>query len=112
MAARPVVDFRQFQPAFRRGTAMGPLDALNHLANFFLPALGLALWASLLAKLAWRRELKGVALTRLIAWSTAAGAAVLIAGLVVFGHDGKMATYGGMVLASSLALWWAGWRGR
>ena len=26
--------------------------------------------------------------------------------------DGKMATYGGMVLASSLALWWAGWRRR
>jgi hypothetical protein len=31
-----------------------------------------------------------------------------VAGLVAFGRDGRMATYGGMVLACALALWWAG----
>lgn len=91
---------------------MGPIDGLIHLANFFLPALGVAAWAALLAKLLWRRELKGVSWMRLAGWSAAAGAVVLLAGLVYFGHDGKMATYAAMVLACALALAWAGWRRR
>ena len=33
-----------------------------------------------------------------------------IAGLVVFEHDGKMATYAAMVVACAAALWWAGFR--
>ena len=35
-------------------------------------------------------------------------AVVAIAGLVVFGHDGKMATYAAMVAACALTLWWFG----
>lgn len=88
---------------------MGPIDGLIHLANFLLPALGVGAWGALLAKLLWRRELKGVSWLRLAGWATGAGAIVLMAGLVYFGHDGKMATYGAMVLASALALSWAGW---
>jgi hypothetical protein len=88
---------------------MGPWDALVHLANFFLPALGVALFASLGAKLLWRRELKGVRLARLWLWPAATGSVALLAGLVVLGRDGKMLTYGALVLACTAGLWWAGW---
>lgn len=88
---------------------MGPWDALIHLANFFMPAIGVGLISALLAKLLWRGQLKGVSLLRMAGWASAAGAAVLVAGLVVLGHDGKMATYGAMVVASALVLLWSGW---
>lgn len=88
---------------------MGPWDALIHLANFFLPALGVALFASAGAKLLWHEDLKGVRWGRLWAWGAAAGAVALLAGLVVWGRDGKMATYGLLVAGNAAALWWAGW---
>ena len=88
---------------------MGPSDALIHLVNFALPALGVGWIAAVLSKLLWRAQLKGVALRRLGLWASAAGLAALVAGLVVFGHDGKMATYGAMVFAVAFALLWAGW---
>ena len=91
---------------------MGLIDAIWHLANFFAPALGVGVLASLMAKLLWRRELKGVAWLRLGTWGSVCGALVLVAGLVVFGHDGKMTTYAAMVLACALALWWVGFRPR
>ena len=87
---------------------MGPLDAFWHLTNFFTPAVGVGVIASLLAKLLWRKGLAAVPLRRLCLFSVAACAAMLIAGLVVFGRDGTMATYALMVVACSGALWWAG----
>ena len=87
---------------------MGPIDLLWHLLNFFAPAVGMGLMATLLAKLLWRRALAGARWTRLIGGVTAACAVVLVAGLVGFGHDGKMATYGAMVLVCALMLWWLG----
>jgi hypothetical protein len=87
---------------------MGPLDALWHLLNFFAPALGVGLLASLATKLLWRRELAGVPLKRLVAWSCTVGAAVTLGGLVLLGRDGRMGTYGAMVIGCALALWWAG----
>ena len=87
---------------------MGPLDALWHLLNFFAPAAGVALATTLLAKLLWRRELAGASWGRLLAWAVGAGALALLGGLVVFGRDGRMATYGALVAATALALWWAG----
>jgi len=87
---------------------MGPLDGIWHLGNFFLPPLALGALAAAMAKLLWRRELAAVAWKRL-AWPAAlAGAVVVLAGLVVFGRDGKMATYAGMVCACALTLWWRG----
>jgi len=82
--------------------------AFWHLLNFIAPAAGVAALASLFAKLAWRRELTGVAWSRLALWAGAACLAVLVAGLVVFGHDGRMATYAAMVVACALTLWWVG----
>ena len=87
---------------------MGPLDAIWHLLNFIAPALGVALLGASLAKLTWRHELAAVAWRRLVWWSAAAGVLALLAGLLVFGRDGKMATYGALVVASASALWWIG----
>lgn len=91
---------------------MGPLDAIWHLFNFIAPALGVALLSSTLAKLAWRRELAAVPWRRLSLWATVAGVLALCAGLVLFGRDGRMATYGALVVASALALWWVGFARR
>lgn len=89
-------------------TPMGPLDALWHMLNFFAPALGVGLLSAGAAKLLWRRELAAVRWRRLAAWPVGAGALTLLAGLVVFGRDGRMLTYAALVLASAAALWWAG----
>jgi hypothetical protein len=89
---------------------MSPWDALLHLLNFVAPAIGLGLIASLLAKGLWRKEFRGVPLRRLATWTAASGVAVLVCGLVVFGHDGRMASYGLLVLSTAAVLWWQGFR--
>lgn len=91
---------------------MNPLDALNHLANFFLPAAMVGMLGAALAKLCWRRELKPVPWHRLAGFAVAAGAAASVVGLLYFGRDGRMATYVGIVLASAAGLWWAGFGAR
>ena len=89
---------------------MTVLGALNHLLNLFLPALALAAIAAALAKLVWRRELVAVPSVTLLVWAAAANAVVTLAGLVLFERDGKMATYGTMLVANALMLWWRGFR--
>ena len=87
---------------------MGPLDVLNHLLNLFLPAVGLGALASIAAKLLWRRELAAVAWRRLAVPACVASALVLLGGLVLFGRDGKLATYSAMTAACAFTLWWRG----
>jgi hypothetical protein len=87
---------------------MGPLDATWHLLNFFAPALGVALITSGLAKLLWRRELSAVTWRRLALWSAMGAALALLAGLLVFGRDGRMATYALLVAVVAVTLWWTG----
>jgi hypothetical protein len=91
-----------------KGNILGPLDLTWHLLNFFAPALGLAAIAAGLAKLVWRTELRPVPWTRLFAVAAAACMLALIGGLVLLGHDGRMATYAAMVLAAALGLWSVG----
>ena len=86
---------------------MGPVDALLHLLNLFAAAAGIGAISAGAVKLFWRRELAGVAWLRLLAWSAGAAAVATVAGLLVSGRDGRMGTYGAMVLASAAALWWA-----
>jgi hypothetical protein len=84
------------------------LGGLWHLLNFAAPAAGVGLIASLLAKLLWRGALAGVPWWRLAMWSSAWALVACTGGLIVFGRDGKMATYGAMVLACATSLWWTG----
>ncbi|NRF66660.1 hypothetical protein HLB44_06660 [Aquincola sp. S2] len=91
---------------------MDLLDAVWHLLNLIAPGLGLGLIASALAKLLWRRELAGVRWPRLAGWACAVSTVVLLAGLVITGRDGRMGTYGAMVLGCAASLWWAGFRRR
>jgi len=87
-----------------------PLDALWHVLNFFAPALGVGILAPTLAKLFWRSELRGAAWSRLVAVTLAVAAGALVGGLLVFGQDGRMATYGVMTAATAVGLWWVGFR--
>ena len=86
---------------------MSAFDALNHLFNFFLPALVVGPLSAAFAKGVWRSELRAVRWRRLAGWATAACALALLTGLVVFGRDGTMATYAAMTLAGACALLWA-----
>lgn len=87
---------------------MDPLQALWHVANLFVPALATGAVAAALAKVAWRRELATVAWRRLALPAAAACAVVVLAGLIVFGRDGRMATYAAMVAVCAAVLWWRG----
>jgi hypothetical protein len=88
--------------------AMSPLDAFWHAFGLIAPALGIAVLAVLLVKALWWRALAGVGWTRLLAWSGGASLAALVAGLAAFGRDGRMETYGAMVIACAAGLGWAG----
>ena len=90
---------------------MQAADAFWHLTNFFAPALFLGGAAAVATRWIWRRELAPVRVVRLWAWASGAAALMSVAGLVVFGRDGRMATYAAMVVASALALWWVAFRG-
>ena len=91
-----------------KGFFLSPLTAVWHLLNLFVPALGLGLLSAAGAKLLWRRELGALRWWRLALRAAAAAAGATLAGLWWFGQDGHMATYGAMVLAAALALWWQG----
>jgi len=74
------------------------------------PALATAVLSATFAKLLWRSELRAVRWTRLCAIGAAAAAVALVAGLLLTGHDGRMATYAGMVAVTAVSLWWFGFR--
>lgn len=92
--------------------SIAPIDAFWHIANFLAPAITVAAIASVLAKLLWRSDLRRVAWFRLFAWAAGVCAGVLIARLVVFGRDGRMATYAAMVVGCAIALWGVGFARR
>ena len=91
---------------------MGFLDFLNHLVNFFLPALCMALLVPALARLVWWRRLKAVGWWRQVGVTAAVNALVWLAGLLVTGRDGAMVSYAALVLSSALVVWWTGLRGK
>lgn len=87
---------------------MGPLDAIGHLLNLFLPAVLLGSLSAAAAKLVWRRELSAVRWRRLAVPACLASAAAVLAALVLQGRDGTMAMYAAMVTACAFTLWWRG----
>ncbi len=88
---------------------MTPLSVLAHLAGFVAPALGvgLLLWAGLRIR---RKGRSGLGSAMQLSLLCVVGIGVLLAGLVFFGRDGKMATYAALVLAQGTLAWWL--RGR
>ena len=79
---------------------------LNHIFNFALPAIAMGVMVPLFSRLIWRKTpLKRPLQSQMLITSLAA-LAVLLTGLVVFSTDGKMATYGALVMVAALCQWW------
>ena len=91
---------------------MGPLDIINHLLNFVAPAAAVALVLVLGGGLIGSRSPLALAWWLRLGIVFAVGVAVLAAGLVVWGRDGKMLTYALLVLATASCQWVLsrGWR--
>jgi uncharacterized BrkB/YihY/UPF0761 family membrane protein len=90
---------------------MSFFDLLNHLFNFALPAAAMGVMVPLFSRLIWRKSPVKRPLKSQILITSVACLVVLMAGLVFFGTDGKMATYGAMVTVAALCQWWyKGWR--
>ena len=89
---------------------------LDHILNFLAPAAALALLVVLLSRIFSRFLASKKPLSQSIYAQAAiifiVNVLVLAAGLVLFGNDGKMATYAALVLASAVCQWvlWRGWR--
>ena len=88
----------------------------NHWLNLVAPAALMALLLPLLARV-FIRFLTSNKAVRPVWWAQAAinfivGVVVLMGGLVLFGHDGKMLTYVVLVLAMALSQWsqLGGWK--
>ena len=83
---------------------MGPSQIALHFAGFVAPAFFVAVavaWAARWLRLAPQPRRWWVQ----AAINFTAGVAVLAAGLLYFGVDGKMATYAGLVAAVATAQW-------
>lgn len=89
---------------------VGVLDVAWHVLNFFAPACMVGLLTASLVKLVWWRALRGVGWLGLSMAASVACALGLVAGLLIFGRDGKMATYGLMLLLCTLSVGWFGLR--
>ncbi len=87
---------------------MGFLELLNHVINLLAPAAVVAALTSGVAKLLWRNELKAQPWLRLFGTSAVAGGAVLLVGLGLTAHDGRMSTYALLALVVAVTVWWMG----
>jgi hypothetical protein len=92
---------------------MGPLNFLDHLLSFAVPALAVALLVACAARLMLPRDPGAMGWMAQVAVNAVAGLAVLVAGLWYFGSDGKMATYAALVTVVATSQWLVGraWRG-
>ncbi len=86
---------------------MGPLDFLNHVLNFAAPALVVGVLLPLMAKVAFRRARRVTTLRAQMVLNSAVGLVALTGGVIVFGRDGKMASYAALVFACAASQWWA-----
>ena len=91
---------------------MGFVDLLNHLLNFVAPAAWLAIAMTLAPRVFKQNRLLKPSIRTQAAINFMVSLAALLLGLVIFGRDGKMATYLGMVVlcASSQWLMLRGWQ--
>jgi ABC-type enterochelin transport system permease subunit len=91
---------------------MSLLGLLDHLLNFLAPALVVGLLVAALAPVLVKKARPHHSWLIQTAINSVACLLTLLAGLVLFGHDGKMATYAAMVLACASSQWIAAkaWR--
>ncbi len=85
---------------------MGPLDLTIHLLNFIAPAAFVALLMVLSAPLLMKKRPQVPVWWAQLAINFIVCLAALVIGLLVFGRDGKMATYGALVVACATSQWW------
>jgi hypothetical protein len=92
---------------------MEPLALLNHAINFFAPAAWLACLMPLLGRFLVKNGRSAHTFIKLSAIQLVVCSGALVAGLLVFGHDGKMLTYLATVAVSASAQWalLKGWQG-
>lgn len=86
---------------------MNAIDLFWHLVGLVaVPVLAGSI-AGAAARLLWRDALGALSLRSLCLRAAGAAAAVQVLGLVALGGDGRMATYGGVVLAIAAVLGWS-----
>jgi ABC-type enterochelin transport system permease subunit len=92
---------------------MSLFGLLDHLLNFVAPALLVGLLVAVLAPPLMKKARPHHSWLIQGAINSGAGVLALLAGLLIFGRDGKMATYAAMVLACASCQWFAAkaWRG-
>lgn len=84
---------------------MGLIDILNHLLNFTAPAIVLAIVTAFFARNLLFRKVRLPGFSVLVGVACGTGLVVAVAGLWLFGRDGKMATYAAMVLGCATSQW-------
>lgn len=85
---------------------MASLDQLLHLLNFLYPAFALGALLALVGCVISRNWPSARVFITQTAMNSVAGGAVLLLGLWLFGRDGKMATYGALVVACASSQCW------
>ncbi|MDE2413175.1 MAG: hypothetical protein KGM60_00265 [Comamonadaceae bacterium] len=92
---------------------MNPLAAINHLLNFAAPALVVAVLLVACGHIFMRKMAAAHGWIALIAINFVVGCGVLVAGLLLLGRDGMVATYAALVLACASSQWLLlrAWRG-
>ena len=91
---------------------MGLPDLLNHLLNLIAPAFWVAVAVTLVALLFIKKKALAGVFIRYVAINFVVCCLVLLAGLWLFGRDGKMSTYAAMTLFCATSQWvlQRGWR--
>jgi hypothetical protein len=91
---------------------MSALGLLDHLLNFAAPALAVALLLALGARVLMQKVPGAPALWAQVAINFVVGVAVLLVGLVITGHDGRIGSYAALVIVCGTAQWALvrGWR--
>ena len=84
---------------------MPPLALANHVLNFAAPALALAVLLGLWALVWGQKSHPALGWFARAAIVFVVGCAVLAGGLVLLGRDGKMLTYGALVVACATCQW-------
>jgi hypothetical protein len=91
---------------------VGPIDFFIHLLSFFAPAFAVAVLVALAGRVVLPRNNQLKRWWLPVSLNFLAGAAALVGGLVLFGRDGRMLTYAGMLVAVATTQWLSGqaWR--